>query len=54
MYGIEIDSVIHAVPGYAAFPRLYRITSFPPGLCHDEAMKGNSALEASRRIDAAI
>ena len=29
----------------AGFLRLYRFTSLPPGLCHDEAMNGSNALE---------
>src|ERR1035438_1650811 len=29
----------------AAFLRLYRLESVPPGLYHDEAMNGNNALE---------
>jgi 4-amino-4-deoxy-L-arabinose transferase-like glycosyltransferase len=31
--------------GYAAFLRLYRIQSVPPGLYRDEAMDGNNAIE---------
>ena len=32
--------------GYAAFLRLYLLTTTPPGLYRDEAMNGNNALEA--------
>src|SRR5262249_25690967 len=37
--------VLVFVLGYAAFLRLYRIQSVPPGLYRDEAMDGNNAIE---------